>query len=91
MNPSSDVSILLLSGTDCLNDKVTHRASRLFKQPSAITICCGCSKRTEIQRQCGIQEETEHVYSNDANTNSRSSVLRQLKVTLSASLALHHW
>ena len=83
--------ILLLSWTDCLNDNVRIRASRLFEQPSAITICCGYSKRAEIQRQCGIQEETEHVYSNDANTNSRSSVLRRLKVTLSALLALHHW
>ena len=40
-----------------------HKASRLFKQPPAATICCGYSRRAEIQRQRGIQEQTNHVYS----------------------------
>jgi hypothetical protein len=55
------------------------RASRLFKQPSAITICCGCSKRAEIQRQRGIQEEMDHVYSNDTSNDAQSPLMRQLK------------
>jgi hypothetical protein len=35
-----------------------------------MTICCGYSKRAEIQRQRGMQEETNHVYSNDTNNDN---------------------
>ena len=59
-----------------------HRASRLFEQPSAITVCCGYSKRAEIQRQCGIQEETEHVYSNAATNDSRRLIFLRSVPTL---------
>jgi hypothetical protein len=58
-----------------------YSASRLFNHPSAITICRGCSKRAEIQRQRGIQEKTDHVYtSNDAH----SPLLPQLKSNVRA-------
>ena len=53
-----------------LERKGTHRASRLFNQPSAIAICRGYSKRAKSQRQRGIQEETNHVYSNTTSNDS---------------------